>query len=127
MTAFLRRESVCLPDTALSAEHLSDLAILYAGGDLSSTAAKEVLVGVLRGEGSPAAVAAARDLIQISDEAELEKQIDLVLADHPQEYQRLTDGDAKVVGYLVGQVMRITAGKADPKVVSTILRAKAQG
>ena len=100
---------------------------MYAGGDLSATAAKQVLVGVLSGEGSPAQVAEARDLIQISDAGMLETQIDRVLDDHPEEYQRLTEGDAKVIGYLVGQVMRISAGKADPKVVSTILREKAAG
>jgi aspartyl-tRNA(Asn)/glutamyl-tRNA(Gln) amidotransferase subunit B len=127
VAAFLRRESVSLADTALTGRHLSELAGLYAGGDLSATAAKQVLVGVLSGEGSPAQVAEARDLIQISDAGMLETQIDRVLDDHPEEYQRLKEGDAKVIGYLVGQVMRISAGKADPKVVSTILREKAAG
>jgi len=127
VAAFLRRESVELADTPLSGEHLSQLERLYAAGDLSATAAKQVLGGVMAGEGSPAEVAAARDLIQISDIGALAAQIDRVLADHPEEHQRLKDGDAKVIGYLVGQVMRITAGKADPKVVSTILGEKAEG
>jgi aspartyl-tRNA(Asn)/glutamyl-tRNA(Gln) amidotransferase subunit B len=125
--AYLRREAVQISDTPLTGGHLSDLAGLFAGGDLSATAAKQVLVGVLSGEGSPAEVAEARDLIQISDVGELAAQIDEVLDNHPEEYQRLKEGDAKVIGYLVGQVMRITAGKADPKVVSTILREKAAG
>ncbi len=127
VAAFLRRESVGISGTPLTGEHLGDLAELYAGGELSATAAKQVLVGVLAGEGSPAEVAAARDLIQISDAGALATQIDQVLADHPDEHQRLQDGDSKVIGYLVGQVMRVTGGKADPKVVSTILRERADG
>lgn len=127
VAAFLRRESVALADTALTGRHLSELAGLYAGGDLSATAAKQVLVGVLSGEGSPMQVARARDLVQISDAGILATQIDRVLDDHPEEYRRLKEGDPKVIGYLVGQVMRISAGKADPKVVSTILREKAAG
>ncbi len=126
VTAYLRRETVDLSETALTGEHLRDLERLYAAGDLSSTAAKQVLAGVLAGEGNPGEVAEARDLIQISDAGALSAQIDQVLADHPEEYQRLRDGDAKVIGYLVGQVMRITGGKADPKVVSGLLQEKAE-
>ena len=127
VTAYLRRESVDLSDTPLTGEYLFELERLSAAGDLSATAAKQVLVGVLAGEGSPAEVAKSRDLIQISDAAALEGVIDRVLADHPDEHQRLAAGDAKVTGFLVGQVMKATAGKADPKMVSAMLRRKAPG
>ncbi len=81
----------------------------------------------MEGEGNPATVARERDLIQISDTGRLGAEIDRVLADHPDEYRQLMDGEAKVVGFLVGQVMKATSGKADPKAVSTILRQKARG
>ena len=127
VTAFLRRESVDFDATPLTGGYLFELERLYAAGDLSSTAAKQVLVGVLAGEGSPAEVAEERDLIQISDTGALATEIDRVLAEHPEAYQRLKEGDPKVVGFLVGQVMKVTAGKADPKVVSSMLRQKAEG
>ncbi len=127
VTAFLRRESVDLTDTSLTGEHLFELERLYAAGELSSTAAKQVLVGVLAGEGRPAEVARDRDLIQVSDTVALEGEIDRVLTEYPDEYQRLKEGDPKVAGFLVGQVMRATAGKADPKVVSTLLRRRGSG
>ncbi len=127
VTAYLRRESVELAATPLTGEHLFELERLHAAGDLSSTAAKQVLVGVLAGEGRPAEVARDRDLIQISDTVALEDEIDRVLAEHPDEYQRLKAGDPKVTGFLVGQVMKATAGKADPKVVSTLLRQRGSG
>ena len=127
VAAYLRRESVDFGATPLTGEHLYELERLYAAGELSSTAAKQVLVGVLAGEGSPAEVAEGRDLIQISDTGALETEIDRVLDEHPEAYQRLKEGDPKVIGFLVGQVMKVTAGKADPKVVSTMLREKAEG
>jgi len=127
VTAFLRRGPAVLGDLPLTAEHLKELERLVAAGDLSATAAKQVLIGVMEGEGNPATVARERDLIQISDAGALTAEIEHVLAAHPEEYQQLRDGEAKVVGFLVGQVMKATAGKADPKVVSTILREKARG
>ena len=127
VTAFLRRGPAALDDVPLTAGHLRELEQLVAAGDLSATAAKQVLNGVLEGEGSPATVARERDLIQISDTGRLAAEIDRVLADHPDEYRQLMDGEAKVVGFLVGQVMKATSGKADPKAVSTILRQKAPG
>jgi aspartyl-tRNA(Asn)/glutamyl-tRNA(Gln) amidotransferase subunit B len=127
IAAFVRRESVDIADTPLTGAHLSELAGLFEDGKVSATAAKQVLGAVLAGEGSPAEVAATRDLIQVSDIAELTAQIDELLAALPEERRRLDEGDAKVIGYLVGQVMRVSGGKADPKVVSTILREKAGG
>jgi aspartyl-tRNA(Asn)/glutamyl-tRNA(Gln) amidotransferase subunit B len=127
VAAFLRRQSTGVADTPLTGTHLKQLAELYAAGDVSATAAKQVLVGVMSGEGSPGEVAEARDLIQVSDTETLTAQIDELLESLPEEHQRLREGDAKVIGYLVGQVMRVSGGKADPKVVSRILRDKAGG
>lgn len=127
VTAYLRRESVDFGTIPLTGEYLFELERLYAAGDLSSTAAKQVLVGVMAGEGSPAEVAAERDLVQISDTRALGTEIDRVLAEHPEAYQRLKEGDPRVVGFLVGQVMKVTAGKADPRVVSALLGERAEG
>ena len=127
VVAYLRRNDVSLADTALAAEHLHELAGMVGDAQLSSTAAKDVLGYVLAGEGSPAAVAAAHDLTQISDAGALEAEIDTVLADNPDVLERLRDGDMKPIGFLVGQVMKATRGKADPKVVSDLIRSKAEG
>jgi aspartyl-tRNA(Asn)/glutamyl-tRNA(Gln) amidotransferase subunit B len=104
---------------------LSELSVMVGDGALSSTAAKDVLGFVLDGEGGPAEVAAAHDLIQISDEGALEAEVANVLADNPQVLDRLRQGDMKPIGFLVGQVMKATRGKADPKLVSELIRAKA--
>jgi aspartyl-tRNA(Asn)/glutamyl-tRNA(Gln) amidotransferase subunit B len=126
VVAHLRRTDVDLADTALTAAHLEELASLVGRGSLSSTAAKEVLGYVLSGEGSPEEIAVARDLTQISDESALEAEVDSVLAANPDVVERLRSGDMKPIGFIVGQVMKATRGKADPKMVSELVRSKMQ-
>ncbi len=125
VVAHLRRESVELDATALNASHLAELSAMVAGGDLSATAAKDVLDRVIAGEGSPSEVAKAQDLIQISDVAAIETAVEGVLAENGEALERMREGDMKPLGFLVGQVMRATGGKADPRLVSDLLRRKA--
>lgn len=127
VVAYLRREEIGLGDTALEAAHLVELAGMVEGSELSASAAKEVLQGVLAGEGSPGEVAEARDLTQISDTSVVEAAVQEVLADNAEAVERMRAGDMKPVGFLVGQVMRATGGKADPKLVSELVRASAEG
>jgi aspartyl-tRNA(Asn)/glutamyl-tRNA(Gln) amidotransferase subunit B len=127
IVAYLRRNELSLADSSLSADHLRELAELVGAGQLSSTAAKDVLGYVLAGEGAPGAVASAHDLTQISDQGELEAEVEQILAANPDVLERLRSGDMKPIGFLVGQVMKATRGKADPKVVSELIRSRAQG
>ena len=122
VVAYLRRNETSIAETHLTGGHLTELTNMVSDGVLSNTAAKEVLGHVLAGE-----VAAVHDLAQISDEGALEAEVANVLADNPDVLERLRNGDMKPIGYLVGQVMKATRGKADPKVVSELIRAKAQG
>jgi aspartyl-tRNA(Asn)/glutamyl-tRNA(Gln) amidotransferase subunit B len=124
LTAYLRREERSPADTELSGRRLAELARLVDAATLSATAAKEVLVAVAEGEGDPTEVAEARDLVQISDSSALEIAVEQVLAEHPEELERLRDGDEKLVGFFVGRVMAATGGKADPKAVGRILRER---
>ncbi|MDH5373671.1 MAG: Asp-tRNA(Asn)/Glu-tRNA(Gln) amidotransferase subunit GatB [Acidimicrobiia bacterium] len=124
-TAYLRREDKTIKQTGLVAAHLVELAGMLSDGRLSSSAAKEVLAGVLEGEGTPEQVAEKRDLIQMSDTGAIEAAVDSVLEANQEALEKLRSGDMKPFGFLVGQVMRITAGKADPKVVNEILRNRA--
>jgi aspartyl-tRNA(Asn)/glutamyl-tRNA(Gln) amidotransferase subunit B len=125
--AHLRRIEADVMDTSLDGVALVELDAMVAAGDLSATAAKEVLVAVMEGEGAPREVAEARDLIQVSDVGALEVVLDEVLAADPETVERLTAGDMKPIGFLVGQVMRATGGKADPKLVQQLLRSRFSG
>jgi aspartyl-tRNA(Asn)/glutamyl-tRNA(Gln) amidotransferase subunit B len=64
-------------------------------------------------------------LLQISNASAIEEAVDTVLADNPDALASLQAGEEKVLGFLVGQVMRATQGKADPKLVNEVIRARA--
>ncbi len=123
--AWMRRsESDTVP---LTGPQLAELVSMVDDGTVSSSAAKEVLEGVLAGEGDPRTVAETRDLTQISDTSALEEAVDAVLTANPDTVESYRAGETKVVGFLVGQVMRETQGKADPKLVNQILTERLSG
>lgn len=122
VTASVRRVDRSIEATSLTGAHVAELVDMVTSGKLSSSAAKEVLSGVLEGEGSPSDVAASRDLLQVSDEGLIASAVEEVLAANPDAIDRFRGGEEKVLGFLVGLVMRATSGKADPKLVNRILR-----
>jgi aspartyl-tRNA(Asn)/glutamyl-tRNA(Gln) amidotransferase subunit B len=123
--ARLRTTELDVADTPLTGQHLAQLAALVGDGKLSSTAAKEILAAVMDGEGDPQTVARERDLIQVTDASTIEAAVDEVIAANGDAFAKLRAGDEKPVGFLVGQVMRASGGRADPRLVQEILRAKA--
>lgn len=127
ITAALRRRRSSLAETPLAPGHVAELVAMVETGDLSASAAKEVLSGVLDGEGGPREVAERRDLLQISDRGAVEAIVASVLEDNPDAAARYRLGETKVVGFLVGQVMRASGGRADPAVAGQLLRDRLDG
>jgi aspartyl-tRNA(Asn)/glutamyl-tRNA(Gln) amidotransferase subunit B len=124
VVAYCRRNEVVVAATPLNAAHLVELTSMVDDGKLSSSAAKEVLISVLDGEGEPAEIAEKRDLLQVSDTGAIETAIDQVLSENADAVEKIQSGDMKPFGFLVGQVMRQMGGKADPKVVQQLLRER---
>ena len=127
VVAYVRRNELDVEKTALTAQHLVDLAAMVDGGELSSSAAKDVLIAAIDGDGSVRSIAEERDLMQVSDVSAIEDAVDGVLADNPDAVDKIAAGDMKPIGFLVGQVMRATGGKADPTVVQQVLRDRTSG
>jgi len=121
----LRRRGQSLADTSLTGGHLAELVAMIDASTLSNSAAKDVLDGVINGEGTPQEVATARDLVQISDSGALEEVVGAVIAEYADDFSRLRSGAQKLIGFFVGQVMKATGGKADPKIVSGLIRSRA--
>ncbi|MEN8375720.1 MAG: Asp-tRNA(Asn)/Glu-tRNA(Gln) amidotransferase subunit GatB [Gemmatimonadota bacterium] len=107
-------------------QHLAELIGLVADGTLSSTAARGVFALMLERGQPPADIVAAEGLAQVSDEGALASWVAEALAAHPEEAARLRGGEAKLVGFFMGHVMRLSGGKADPKQASRMLREEAQ-
>lgn len=99
------------------------LVTMEAGGELTAAQARTVLKTMLEGGGDPARIAA--DLgFEAMDASALEKVVDDVIAAHPDEWQRFSGGEDKLMGFFVGHVKSATDGKADLKVASGLLRTR---
>jgi aspartyl-tRNA(Asn)/glutamyl-tRNA(Gln) amidotransferase subunit B len=109
---------------AISAQALASLLALIKAGTVSHQAAKKVFLELGADGADPRAVAERLGLLQVRDEGALETWVDEVLAAHPQEVQRYRAGESKLLGFLTGQVMRKSQGKADPKGVQPVLVRK---
>ncbi len=100
---------------------LAALVGLVRDGVVSHQAAKRVYAELGSTEDAPRAVAERLGLVQVSDQGALGRWVDEVLAAHPGEVARFRGGEAKLMGFFVGQVMKKSQGKADPKGVQPVL------
>ena len=102
----------------------AELSEMVGKNELSSTAAKEVFQELLTSEESPRAIAERKNLLQVSDESAIQAIVDEVLAD-PASAQSVADikaGQEKAIGYLVGQIMKKSQGKANPALAQKLIR-----
>ncbi len=99
------------------------LVTMEVSGELSSTQTKTVLADLVANGGDPADIAASHGF-EAMDTSELDGLLDGIIAASPDEWERFCDGDAKVTGFFVGQVMKATQGKADGKVVTALLNSR---
>jgi len=107
------------------AERLAALVGLVRDGVVSHQAAKRVYGELARSpNGDPKAVAERLGLVQVSDQGALGGWVDEVLAAHPAEVARYRGGETKLMAFFVGQVMKRSRGKADPKGVQPVLQEK---
>jgi len=117
----LRELDHTMATNPVSPERLGELLDLVAAGAVSATAAKDVLAEMFSSDASPAAIVDRKGLAQISDTAELEAVVDRVVAANPELVDKVRGGKRGVLGALVGQVMRETRGRANPKLVNELL------
>ncbi|MEI6694051.1 MAG: Asp-tRNA(Asn)/Glu-tRNA(Gln) amidotransferase GatCAB subunit B, partial [Actinomycetes bacterium] len=106
-------EGVELESLAITAKQVADLEALVQSGRLNDKLARQVIDGVLAGEGEPAAVADSRGLQIVSDDSALLAAINEAIAADPDAAQKIRDGKVAAAGALVGAVMKATQGQAD--------------
>ena len=112
--------------TVPGVDDLAALANMAAKSEISSTSAKELFHELLAGAHDPRALAEQKNLLQVSDESAVAAVVDDVLAD-PASASSIADivaGKEKAIGYLVGQVMKRSQGKANPAMAQKIIRQK---
>jgi aspartyl-tRNA(Asn)/glutamyl-tRNA(Gln) amidotransferase subunit B len=117
----LREFGHTMASNPVGPERLGELLDLVTAGTVSATAAKDVLAEMFTSEAAPATIVQRKGLAQISDTGELEAVVARVVAANPDLADKFRGGKRGVLGALVGQVMRETRGRANPKLVSDLL------
>ncbi|GHJ49929.1 aspartyl/glutamyl-tRNA(Asn/Gln) amidotransferase subunit B [Catellatospora sp. TT07R-123] len=120
-------EGVELETVGATPAQVAQLQSLVDGGKLTDKLARQVLEGVLAGEGDPAAIMAARGLEVVSDTGALTAAIDEAIAAHPEVAEKIRGGNQAAAGVLIGAVMKTTKGAADAKTVRELVLARLAG
>jgi aspartyl-tRNA(Asn)/glutamyl-tRNA(Gln) amidotransferase subunit B len=126
LRARLNEAGVDLSESTITPKHLAELIELVENGTVSRSAARGVLATVFETGDSPSAVVEREGLASLGAD-ELSGVVDEVIAANPSEAERVRAGDNKVVGFLVGQVMRATRGNADGGRVRQLLAERLNG
>ena len=121
LAGHMNADGADIGDLRFSPKDLARLVTLVDEGKISGKQAKEVLTVMYREGKDPDTVVKEKGMEQISDEAALIEVIKKVIAENPIEVEKFKAGKKKVVGFFVGQVMRATQNKANPKVVNQLL------
>ena len=122
LTGALNAAGKSMADSPVPAEALGGLVKLITDGTLTGKLAKEVFAKMFESGRSAREIVDAEGLKQISDEDELRKLVDEVIAANPKQVETYRKGKTGVLGFFVGQVMKATRGQANPKIVNELLK-----
>jgi len=124
LMASLNKEGLEIQASKIAADALAGLLDRIADNTISGKMAKEVFDAMWLGQGSADEIIAEKGLTQITDSAAIEDIVDAVIAAHPGQAEEFRGGKDKLLGFFVGQVMKETAGKANPGQVNKIIKQK---
>ncbi len=124
LQALLNRESLEIAASPISANNLATLIQRIKDGTISGKIAKTVFEQLASGEAGVDEIIEKQGLRQVTDSAEIEKLVAQVIAENAPQAQQFRNGKQQVLGYLVGQAMKLSKGKANPAQVNQLLREK---
>jgi len=124
LSGALNRDGIDIDASRVAPHALGELLLRIKDGTISGKLAKDVFEAMWAGEGSADEIIDSKGLQQITDTGAIEKIVDEVLAANAGQVQQYKDGNQKVLGFFVGQVMKASQGKANPQQVNQILRNK---
>ena len=120
----LNKKNLHISQSPVSAKNLSSLIKMISSGKISGKIAKGVFEKMQDGDNNPKLIVEKEGLTQQSDPKELEKIITSVLSDNQDKVAQYKSGKEKLFGYFVGEVMKLSKGKANPQLVNQILKKK---
>lgn len=121
IASYLNKNNYSISDLKLSPEHLSDLVKLISEGKISSKQAKDVFLDIVETNASPIDVANKLGIVQMSDENVIMDLVIEALNENPQAIEDFKNGKDRAVGFLVGQIMKKSRGKANPAMTSKLV------
>lgn len=124
LSAALNQDDIEITQSPVSAGMLAGLLDRIGDNTISSKIAKEVFQAMWAGEGDVDAIIEAKGLKQITDSSEIEALVEQVVNDNPGQVEQYKSGKDKVFGFFVGQVMKLSKGKANPQQVNDLLKDK---
>ena len=122
--ALLNDKNLEISKSPISAKNLSKLINLIKDGTISGKIAKSVFEIMAEADKNPIDIVEEKGLKQLSDPKELEVLIDKVINDNPDKVKEYVSGKDKLFGFFVGQVMKVSGGKANPQLINDILKKK---
>ncbi len=123
----LNAKGLDIKDSPVSADQLGQLIELIGDDTISGRIAKDVFEIMIETSKDPADIVEEKGLTQISDTGAIEAAIDEVIAGNPEQVEKYRGGNDKLIGWFVGQVMKMTQGKANPGMVNKLLSEKLKG
>jgi len=120
----VNEEKIDISDFPVSPENLGKLIELINNKTISGKIAKDVFTEMLKSNRDPETIVKEKNLVQITDSSEIESIVEKILSNNQKQVEEFLSGKEKVLGFLVGQIMRETKGKANPQIVNDILRDK---
>ena len=121
----LNRDNIEISDSPVTAQTMAEIIVRIQDGTISGKIAKSVFNAVWEGKtDSVNNYIQSEGLVQVSDSQQLEPIVDRIIADNPKQAEQFRSGKTKLLGFFVGQVMKETAGKANPKQVNGLITSK---
>jgi len=124
LLGLLNKNNWEIPDSPIQAERLAALIVRIKDSTISGKIAKTVFETMISNESDVDAIIESRGLKQVTDSGEIEKLVLKVIEKNPVQVQQYKDGKEQVIGFLVGQCMQLSKGKANPAQVNELLREK---
>ena len=123
----LKRDEREIDQCPVTPQHLAEMLSMMKSGTISGKIAKDVFEEMYRTGDRPDKIVKEKGWVQILDTGEIEKAIALVMEANPKQVEDYRKGKEKIFGFFVGEVMKLTKGKANPKMVNDLLQKKLRG
>jgi aspartyl-tRNA(Asn)/glutamyl-tRNA(Gln) amidotransferase subunit B len=123
----LKRDEREIDQCPVTPKHLAEMLSMIKEGTISGKIAKDVLEEMYRTGEYPVDIVKEKGWVQIQDQGEIEQAIERVVEANPKQVEDYRKGKEKIFGFFVGEVMKQTKGKANPKLVNELLRKKLKG